>query len=129
MIILKFYHCNELFGICQMKMILLSQNIFQIFTCAFSLYKRPSCQTWSDALDNSRKTLLHSNDRFASDALQTLWTIKTSWCTHESPGLNPDWLPLRRLLLFNPSRPNPGRRKIKKNSHFFVVTQKVLWRP
>ena len=32
----------------------------------FSLYKRPLCQTLSNALDESRKTPLTSNDEFAS---------------------------------------------------------------
>ena len=34
-----------------------------------SLYKRPSCQTLSNALDKSRKTPLTSKDGFASNAL------------------------------------------------------------
>ena len=36
---------------------------------SFSLYKRPWCQTLSDAFNKSRKTPLISKNRFASNAL------------------------------------------------------------
>ena len=35
-----------------------------------SLYKSPSCQTLTNALDKSRKTPVTSNEGFASNALQ-----------------------------------------------------------
>ena len=64
-----------------------------------SLYKRPSCQILLSN-DKSRKTFLTSTDGFALTALQMSWVIEMKWYTHELPGLNPDWLLLRRLLLF-----------------------------
>ena len=51
---------------------------------------RPSCQTFSDAFDISRKTPLTSNP--LSNDLYTSWVIAKSWFMQESPGLNPDWL-------------------------------------
>ena len=65
---MKSDHREELSGFYQTKMSLLVKY-FSHISMRFSLYKRPSCQTFSNALDKSRKTTLTSNDGFASNAL------------------------------------------------------------
>ena len=64
--------------------------------------KKKSCQTLSNALNNSRKTpRLTTNDGSASDVSKMPWGIEMSWCAPELAGLNPDWLLLRRLFLLS----------------------------
>ena len=58
----------------------------------FSLYRRPSFQTLSNAFDKSKKTPQTSNDGFTSNALKTLWVIQINWLTQALFGLKPGWV-------------------------------------
>ena len=58
----------------------------------FSSYRRPSCQTLSNAFDKSNKTL----EGLASNTVIILWVIEINWLTQELLSLKPN----RVILVF-----------------------------
>ena len=60
---------------------------------------RPSCQTLSNALEMSRKTLLISTVGLLSKAVCISCIVDSNWAILESPGRKPDWECVKSLLL------------------------------
>ena len=65
---------------------------------AFNLYKRPSCQTLSNALHISEKTPPTSTMGFSSNACIS-WIIDSNRAIHESPERKSHWEGVKNLLL------------------------------
>lgn len=64
----------------------------------WSLQRRPSCKTLSNAFDKFRKTTHISNKGLASKALKILQVIYINWFMQETFVQNPDSLLLNRML-------------------------------